>query len=146
MENLTTYLVQRAQVNFETGGKGIDSILQWDYMGASEYEWGALPKSIKAIRDNISEYTYLDIPLGKKAITAFCTNEQKPLMKQFLTDLSKNKIRLKMSSHFDSVIKGEGYYHDRTNFWFDIENNLMFWVKNNEFETKFKELIQTKPV
>lgn len=33
----------------------------------------------------------------------------------------------------------------KTNFWWDIENDIMFWIKDNDFEKKFKTIIEKKP-
>lgn len=30
------------------------------------------------------------------------------------------------------------------NFWWDIENDLMFWGENNDFEVKFQNAIASK--
>ena len=54
-------------------------------------------------------------------------------------------MKLKEFSAFDSYIKNSGYFKDKFDFWWDIENDLMFWKKNSEFENKFKTIIPTKP-
>ena len=114
-------------------------------MGSSEFEWGALPKSLGNIRSELNKYIYLDVPMNDKVITVFCKDSQKSNVKLYLTELSENKMRLKEFSAFDSYIKNDGYFKDRFDFWWDIENDLMFWKKNNEFEIKFKTIIATKP-
>jgi len=47
------YLVQR--INFRDipleNKKGIDKYFKFDYMGSSEYEWGALPEALKKARE-----------------------------------------------------------------------------------------------
>ena len=45
---------------------------------------------------------------------------------------------------FDSFINPERM-KSRTDFWWDISNDLMFWRKNPEFELKFKSIITTNP-
>lgn len=142
---MKTWLIQRGKFEDMEHKSGIDSILSFDYMGSSEFEWGALPKSLGNIRSELNEYTYLDVPMQDKVITVFCKDSQKSDIKLYLTELAKNKMRLKEFSAFDSYIKNDGYFKDRFDFWWDIENDLMFWKKNNEFETKFKTIIVTKP-
>lgn len=141
---MKTYLIQRAQFEDRDFKTGIDSILSFDYMGSSEFEWGALPKSLKFIRQNINEYVYLDVPIKEKQITVFCPDHLKTEVKKYLTALADKKMRLKEFSGFDDYIKGDGYFKDRFDFWWDIENHVMFWKKNNEFETKFKNKIKSK--
>lgn len=46
------YLVQRIEVRKHgaEGRKGVDKHFDFDYMGSSEFEFGALPKALKAMR------------------------------------------------------------------------------------------------
>jgi hypothetical protein len=44
------WLVQRLRRNEWGGGTGFDALFRMDYMGSSEYEFGAIPKSLKRIR------------------------------------------------------------------------------------------------
>jgi hypothetical protein len=142
---MKTWLIQRGKFENREYKSGIDSILSFDYMGSSEFEWGALPKSLGNIRGELNEYTYLDVPMKNKVITVFCKDSQKSDIKLYLTELAENKMRLKEFSAFDSYIKDDEYFKDRFDFWWDIENDLMFWKKNSEFESKFKTIIATKP-
>jgi len=151
---MKTYRIQRGTIREEmnTDKKGIDTIIDFDYMGASEYEWGALPESLVVIRKDINEYTYLDVPINNKVITVFCQNSQKSDIKTFLTELGDGKMHTKMGSYFDRYLKPSKHEIEwqtkhplETNFWWDVDNNLMFWVKNPDFEIEFKNAIKTKP-
>lgn len=145
---METYLVQRAKFAIREDKSGIDSVLKFDYMGASEYEWGALPDSLKRIRKEINTYTYLDVPIGDKVVTVFCKEEQKSEIKQFLQTISEGKMRMKCGSRFDDFIESKPEEkQDKWNdfdFWWDIENDLMWWRKDNDFEVSFKEKINEK--
>lgn len=142
---MKTHLIQRGKFENRDYKKGVDSIVHFDYMGSSEFEWGALPESLGNIREAINDYTYLDVPIKDKVITVFCKDSQKSDVKQYLTELSENKWSLQEYSDFDSYINPSQYIKSRTDFWWDILNHIMFWRKNNEFETKFKSIIETKP-
>lgn len=72
---ITPYLVQRAKFNDRTDKRGIDNILQFDYMGSAEFEFGALPKSLENIRKKINDYVYFDVVVGGKNITVFCLGQ-----------------------------------------------------------------------
>jgi hypothetical protein len=48
--NKGRYYIQRGSFRNEPTKKGIDSILSFDYMGAAEFEFGSLPKSLTYIR------------------------------------------------------------------------------------------------
>jgi len=134
------YLIQRASFA-KRDKKGIDSILRFDYMGSSEFEWGALPESLCRIRTLISDYTYLDVPIKDKVITVFCKSLQKSDVKQYLSELSENKWHLKGYSDFNNYINSSKYSKNNTDFWWDIENDFMFWKKNIKFEQDFKKAI-----
>lgn len=139
---MEVWLIQRGTVEYRESTKGIDSLVRFDYMGSAEFEWGALPKSLKRIREELNDYTYLDIPIKERVVTVFCKNSQKSEMKQYLTDLAERKFRLKEFTAFNEFVNDSGYFKDRFNFWWDIENDLMFWKKDNEFEQKFKIKIE----
>jgi hypothetical protein len=149
---MKTYLIQRGTIENQESKKGIDSIVHFDYMGAAEYEWGALPNSLERLRNKINEYTYLDIIINGKTISVFCNNNQKPDVKLYLEELANGEMHIKACSCFDQYVKPSK--HDLTwqaknplniNFWWDIQNDLMFWPKNEEFELKFKTIIATEP-
>lgn len=142
---MNTWLIQRGTFETREYKTGIDSILKFDYMGSSEFEWGALPKSLGRIRENIDSYTYLDVPIKDKIITVFCKDSQKSEIKQYLTDLADKKMKLKEFSAFDLYINDDSWFGKKFDFWWDIENDLMFWKKDQEFEINFKKIIQVKP-
>ena len=142
---MKTYLIQRAEFKNREEKKGIDSIISLDYMGSSEFEWGALPDSLKKIRSGYNDYVYLDVPIMDKVVTVFCKDFQKSEVKTYLTKLSKREMILKERIGFDLYINNGDDYLE-TDFWWDLDNDLMFWNKNPEFESKFKMVIINKPL
>ena len=146
-EKLRPYLVQRANFAEREGREGIDGILKFDYMGSAEFEWGALPKSLKRIRAYFKEYTYLHISMPKGiVITVLCKETDEPFteMSEYLNGLMGREFRLKEYSDFDTLFcesKSEYARKNQTDFWWDIENDLMFWKKNDKFEENFKKRI-----
>jgi len=141
---LTTSLIQRGKFKSRPEKVGIDNILLFDYMGSSEFEWGALPKALADMRKNITEYTYMDVPMNGKVITVFCNNKHKPDIKIYLQSLAENKWYLQEYSDFNYYIYPTEHCKSYTDFWWDIQNHIMFWRKDNEFEKKFKVLIEIK--
>lgn len=141
---MKTQLIQRARFEDRDYKKGIDSIVHLDYMGSSEFEDGSVQRSLAKIRSSISEYTYMDVPVKDKVITVFCKDSQKPEVKTYLNDLAEDKFSLQEWSDFDTYIN-KGEIPNRTDFWWDLGNHLMFWKKNVEFEQKFKPIIEKKP-
>jgi len=114
-------------------------------MGSSEFEWGALPKSLESIRRNFKDYRISIETIGGKFITVFCTDEQRKYLKEYLECLADNKWYLKEYSDFNTYINPDNYFRQKTDFWWDIENDLMFWKRNTKFTKKFINLIANKP-
>jgi hypothetical protein len=149
---MKTYLVARARIEDRDYKQGIDSIISLDYMGASEYEWGAIPDSLKRIRTAIADYTYMDLPMDGKVITVFCNVSVRDGVPDMLDQLASGEMRCKCYTEFDNLLRPSKIQKEwqakrpvKTNFWWDIDNDIMFWVKDNDFEKKFKGLIETKP-
>ena len=134
---MKTWLIQRGVFCENKNENGLDSILEFDYMGSSEFEWGALPKSLAQIRKQINNYSCFDVVVSGKTITVFCQELHLSSIEQYLSELAQNKMSLKEFSAFDSYINNSGFFKDRFDLWWDIENGLMFWKKNDEFERKF---------
>lgn len=148
---MTPYLIQRAKFEDDKTGKGIDTILAFAYMGSSAFEWGALPQSLARIRANIIHYAIFDTTVKGKELTVF-TDSNPAHVTEYLKVLARPSTFLKERSDFDSYINPSEYDlqwqskrgHD-TDFWWDIENDIMFWKKNKRFETQFEILITKKP-
>lgn len=49
------YLIQRVMIH-PRDRKGIDGYFSFDYMGSSEFEWGALPKALSSMREHAGVY------------------------------------------------------------------------------------------
>lgn len=138
----TPYLIQRARFANNSNKKGIDSILSFDYMGSSEFEWGALPKSLGRVRANPKDYWLSNIKIGDKNIDTLCISDNFDDVVLTLTNLAQNKIYLKESSYFDRYINNTTkYIFDKVDFWWDIENDYFFWKSNYEFCKKFYDLL-----
>ena len=139
--------LQRGKIRYNGNQMGIDTLVSFDYMGSSEFEFGALPKSIKRIRDTIQTYR------GKKFYIKNCFSETKIIycffsdkitsddMQSIFERLAKNEISLQEYSDFDSYINNEQYYRG-TNFWWDIENHFMFWAHDDKITPLLLQQIQ----
>jgi len=143
------YLIQRAEFEINNSQKGLNSILRFDYMGSSEFEWGALPNSLKRIREKLNEYTYFNYSFKghpDKTVTIFCKKDQVNDIPQILELLAhKNRlVNLKERCDLRDWVRPEDCFspYNRNSHWWDIEHDWMFWKKNDEFETNFKEKIK----
>ena len=139
------YLIQRAKVTSRTKAKatGIDSLLDFDYMGSSEFEWGALSKSLKAIRANKENYDYFKFDYDGIDFTVFCEKGKETEVYNIIVELANDKIRLKEYCDFKSYF-GKGFISNPDNwsdFWWDIENHYMWWITDKRFKSAFNSVI-----
>lgn len=128
---MTPYLIQRGKIRREPSRKGLDGFVAFDYMGSSEFEFGALNKSLKAIRAEIKFYQHQVIyfpDAGPVLIFAKDVTETLDLIK----GIGWNHFRLKERCDFFDWCNPSAPYaqkkENRNNFWWDIENHFMFWL------------------
>lgn len=141
MEN--PWLIQRAKFDNNKGGTGIDALLRFDYMGSAEFEFGALPKSLKRIRASIADYTQFQYSFKNypaKVVTVCCKKEHADSVGEILEQLSDNSLRLKESVCLHYYVKSEPE-EKYTDFWWDLTNDMFFWKFNPEFDLKFKDAL-----
>lgn len=136
---IDTYLLQRAGFADNPGKGGIDKILDFEYMGSSEFEWGALPRSLKEIRSRKDQYLYQDYEIDGITFTLFAPDDIQRDFPGWIKDLINLKVRLKESSRIHVLYEdGEDFGPD---FWWSLCDGFMFWVKNKSFEKEFRTLI-----
>jgi hypothetical protein len=141
------YLIQRAKFkdsDNNPSAKGIDKLLRFDYMGSAEFEFGALPKSLKRVRADIFKYVKFEYFFKnyssnyKNSVTVFCKKEQKEFMPDILEQLAENKIRLKERCDLSQYLKEE----NGNDFWWDVDNDWFFWKINPIFAKNFQEELE----
>lgn len=141
---MKSYLVQRAKFRDEINRKGLNNILSFDYMDSAEFEFGALPKSLKRIRENISEYGYFDIQLDCYRITVFCNKNLFADVKHEIVEIALDKRYLKESCDLKYLFVKDSFCRCYNDFWWDIDNDFMFFKHNITFLEKFKNIINVK--
>jgi len=143
---MTPHLIQRGSFLNRENKKGIDSILIFDYMGSSEFEWGALPESLKEIRNNINDFRFHHLLINEKKVTVYVNKSESITdLIEYLNNLAKRKCKPREYSDFETYIfpdKDELLDENQTDFWWDIGNHFMFWKGNTAFTAKFKEVIK----
>ena len=141
-------LIQRGTIRTEqrTDSKGIDALVSWDYMGSAEYEFGALGNSLKRIRSSIVDYSQFELEISGRKITVFCKTAEQKEVETAIVNLSKNPPRLKEIAEFDNFCgnRPDCRWKSNTNFWWDINNDFMFWPSDDVFTKSMIEAIQTK--
>ena len=146
------WLIQRARIG-NTGRKGLDGILELDYMGSAEFEFNSLPESLKRVRKDVNgqtlgDYDTDDLMICKgKVLTVFCKREQRQDVSDFLIACCRGKgPRLKELSELQQWAHPKtAKWTCRNNFWWDIDNDWFTWEKNAGFELAFIYVLQNPP-
>lgn len=138
------YLVQRAAFKSRdtAHGAGIDRLLRFDYMGSAEFEFGALPNSLRVIREKIGEYVYLPLEIKGKRFTVFCREVDSDQVIRHVKGLADNLYHLKEWCDLHRYVANDTFLKSRNDHWWDIENHWMVWKENKEFTADFKIAIQ----
>ena len=131
------YLIQRAKIQRPLGdfrNLRLSQAVSFDYMGSAEFEFGALPKSFRAIEKGMEKATtrvVFEIMDGEgplRVFSMFNDSEFAEYLEQLLK-LRTDKLRLKERSEFEPLnYRGEKY---PTDFWWDVENHAMFSFDKN---------------
>lgn len=127
-------LIQRADIKvpMASADARLSQAVNFDYMGSSEFEFGALPASfrrIEAEKDTWRKYVVDDIKDGETSLRVYGSFEdgEFEVYKQHLLALRANKIRTHECTRFEADYKRTKYF--ATNFWWDIDNDVMFGFK-----------------
>lgn len=118
------YLVQRATINKTFKNKKLSEAVDFDYMGSAEFEFGAIPRAFKILKENkgniIKSIMHFD---GKELyLCHYMKLGELGEYENYIKDLYDDKIRLKETSRFAKNTR----YVCNIDFWWDIENNVMF--------------------
>lgn len=141
------YLVQRGTIETASIKKNspdhrFSKVTNLDYMGSAEFEWGALPQSLRRMGeqlDNAETVVMDDITNadGQSLRVYYGSNTlHKRVRPDFVDDLHKlraGKKRLKEYSAFEANFKPYG--SRETDLWWDVDNDVM-WSFNKKFMNK----------
>lgn len=151
MKPKTPCLIQRGLFKSYQGYPILSEAIDLDYMGSAEFEFGALPRSLRALdalKNNLTIATVTEISIQKKASSktiplkvlstwAEDTAEWEQY-KKYLHDMRNDKLRLKEYSGFDLPSR----YRYPADFWWDIENHVM-WSFRQHFAHDILHLLQS---
>lgn len=130
------YLVQRCIVrNRPNDTLRFSEVAALDYMGAAEYEFGAVPESLRCIATRANEYSRATIVLlnnvlrdGNGApLVVYSRFAGDSLLEyvEYLKALRAGKLCTKSASYFD-VAPGAGSHRTRVTLWWDLTNDALF--------------------
>jgi hypothetical protein len=128
----TPYLVQRAEIQhpLAEASERFSNSVSLDYMGSAEFEFGALPKSLRALQARVDD---IKITVDNRITTGENDNRSLRVLHTFtpeefeeyfvfLQRMRKDDLRLKERSDFGAVRRD----WNKTDLWWDIENHVMF--------------------
>lgn len=154
-DTMKLYLIQRGKLHagehFEkfTGSKD-NCFVDLDYMGAAEFEWGAIPKAYRRIFDNFKEFELIKtdlITIDGKFFWLFCKKERYEETLNCIKDFIENPYYLHeysdLPEHFkkqtSSLLKD---FYKKTDFWWDIKNDWIGFLSGGEKCGKRKNKIK----
>lgn len=164
LANNKNYYIQRVEKHipeFKENKYGIDYFVSFDYMGSAEYEFGAVSRTWKFMKENFHEYKMETIPmeLGGKTYNVFCVIPH-GTDKEYMIDLFKGlydyKYRTKEANRVcdikdmvtDKTAYQVGWLNLITDYWSNevpwfatISPSIAFyWYKEMSLSEKDKEI------
>lgn len=130
---MRVYHIQRAFLRAPSQHvQGFDSAFEFDYMGSAEFEFGALPKSLRRIVANkyapvATEYR----TANDQSLFIVSRKEQVEEVKALLPALIANKHRLKEPTYLDRVFaERQSRSVKNPDLWWDIDNDWFLCLGN----------------
>lgn len=131
------YLIQRGEIERPLGnfrGARLSQAVDFDYMGSAEFEFGALPKSFRAMEamaDKASMTVLEEITEGDVFLRVFHFFDEQEFAeyKKHLINLRQDNIHTKERTCFNY---NRSKYEMKFDFWWDIQNHVMW-----SFDKKF---------
>jgi hypothetical protein len=100
------HLIQRVKRRASSLNKaGVDSDFAFDYMGSSEFEWGALPKALAEMRGAV-DASWKPEKLTYKKFVAWYIGPEKPRA------VAKSFFERNLDDRYDQALKEISYVHD----------------------------------
>lgn len=109
--------------------KGIDSIFSMDYMGSAEFEWGALPASLRALTSCLDKVVLTQTSLkatdGRSVFVVCFDSDQAEAVAQVEKLATERAIRTKEHVGLERALKCDykGYVRQDLVAWWDIDNH-----------------------
>ena len=139
----TPYLIQRGKIKHPMVDGRFSEAVDLDYMGSAEFEFGALPKSLRALQslmDSISVTTEPRITdesgASLRVLHTFTSEEYEQYLVHLFA-MRDGKLRTKESTWFDK----DHSKHFKTlqcDLWWDIGNHVM-WTFDKRFAKRLSD-------
>jgi hypothetical protein len=110
-------------------------IFSFDYMGAAEFEYGALPDSLNSMIAGISDYGSHEVKLEDHTVYVFCNNNDIGEITKVIEDIYKDEYKMDLKGYprlKDSLI-GQEFASDIIG-WLELDNNFFFFKDKEAFD------------
>lgn len=138
------YLIQRGDfMYYEKSKTPFGRYIRTDYMGSSEFEWGALPQSLKRMTFHKEQYNFVindNIKDEKgRPMILYAPKCFENECIEYSNGLAEDKYNLQERSHLKDYLNQKDYekrwgfeYQYDTNFWWDITNDFFMFFENQD--------------
>lgn len=126
----------------------LNEIFEFDYMGAAEYEFGALPQALKVMAESEMVFGSLELkeedvalqrswkkriplPLHYTTIYFVCRKSQIPEVEARIREDAKDKLDIKCGEgQFSRTLRADtkSEFPDRTIGWLELDNGFFYFV------------------
>ena len=142
----TPYLIQSGRTKtFNPDAETMDDLIQFDYMGAAEYEYGALPASYTRIIESLvsDHYMLFYIKIAERDITVWCKLDE---IDAVTSNIQKvyDGVRLKERANFKQSLDDPNPSWRTPNIWWDIENDYLFWISDDKFREQLHKIVSIR--
>lgn len=152
---VTPYLVQRMNYRKNPVDEfSFDGLFNLDYMGSSEFEWGALPKALRKMRDNIDGYEVVVfgdiVNQNKEPLSIVCRKDSGDDYRKHINSMIGGDWRGKELAKFAPHVTGKGFagkkadeYDLDIQAWWDLDNLVIFTFGKENAENTVKAIRRT---
>lgn len=132
----TPYLIQRGKIVRPMPDDRFSKLVDLDYMGSAEFEFGALPKSLRALQARVDSISITVEPRitgengeSLRVLHTFSPEEYEQYV-AYLLQARDGKLRTKESTWFDKD-HAKRFPSLRCDVWWDIDNHVMWSFDKN---------------
>jgi len=121
----------------EDAYKMLNGCFSFDYMGAAEYEFGAIPETLQQIAKDIKDYSTCEILINKMPVYVVFNNNFKEETVERVKELSKGTTQTKGYNDFNSALGLNKYSPKekcRTIGWMELDNGFFFFTEKQAFD------------
>lgn len=131
------YLVQRATWNKDATREnasflrftGRDGLIDLDYMGSAEFEWGTIPKAYRRVLAEFDRYHLTRTGMRNKngvPLWVYCREDRKAETIESIKEYIESPWRLKEWIHLQDQFKGKNtlFGAPSDNFWWAVEQGI----------------------